>query len=391
MYNTLPNVTLENRLHRNQEQILIKFTYNEALIKTIKSVPGTLWSHRLKSWYIPLSSKNLSALKQVLKPITNIKNNITTTQLNSIKHQKRKRILNKESRETLLGYMQYLKGKCYSDSTVKTYLTLTADLLEFYNDKDVKSINNRSVEIFIEQVMIPKRYAISTHRQFISSLKHFKAYYPECAIEELKLELPKKDKLLPVVLSKEEVIDLIRVTSNLKHRCIIALLYSCGLRVGELLNLKLSDIDIDRRQVHIKRGKGRKDRYVILADSFLPLLNNYVNTFSPKIFVFEGQTSKKYSSESIRAFLKRSCKAAQVNKRVTPHTLRHSYATHLLENGIDIRYIQELLGHSRPETTMVYTHVTKKDLLDIKSPLDIAVKTVEQTSRKQYFLPNNNL
>ena len=172
--------------------------------------------------------------------------------------------------------MRYLQGKRYSDSTVKTYLSLTADLVEFYNDSDLKQLNNRSVEIFIEQIMVPKNYSVGTHRQFISSLKHFKAYFPECKIEELKLDLPKKDNRLPSVLSKEQVIDLIRCTINLKHRCIIALLYSCGLRIGELINLKLFDIDIDRRQVAVRQGKGRKDRYVILAESILPILNTTI-------------------------------------------------------------------------------------------------------------------
>lgn len=391
MYNNKPVVVLENKFHRNAEQILIKFAYNESIKAIVKSIPGALWSTQLKSWYIPLSTKNLNNLKTALQPVALVKDCVVFTQLNSSRHQKRKRVLNAASRKILLGYRQYLKGKRYSDSTVKTYLTLTADLIEFYNEVDIKDLNNRSVEVFIEQVMIPKQYAISTHRQFISSLRHFKAFYPECQIDELKLELPKKDKLLPTVLSKEEVIDLIRTTANLKHRCIIALLYACGLRIGELINLELNHIDIDRKQLFIKKAKGRKDRYVILADSFLPLLSNYLNTYAPSFYLFEGQGKNKYSAESIRSFLKRSCKAARIKKRVTPHTLRHSYATHLLENGIDIRYIQVLLGHSRPETTMVYTHVTKKDLLDIKSPLDIAVKSLKLSNNNAPLLKSRNL
>lgn len=161
----------------------------------------------------------------------------------------------------------------------------------------------------------------------------------------------------------------------------MALIYSAGLRISELINLELRQIDVDRRQIIIKNAKGRKDRNVILAKSFIPVLNNYLNTYRPKVYFTEGKIGGKYSPESIRAFLKRSCQAAKISKNVTPHTLRHSYATHLLENGIDLRYIQELLGHAKPETTMIYTHVAKKDLLQIESPLDIAFKTIVETKQ----------
>ena len=130
----------------------------------------------------------------------------------------------------------------------------------------------------------------------------------------------------------------------------------------------------------MKNGKGRKDRYVILANSFLPLLNNYLFSYNPAVYFVEGtKAGEHYTAGSIRNFLRKSCKKAGIRKVVTPHTLRHSYATHLLENGVDIRYIQVLLGHSRPETTMVYTHVAKKDMLAIESPLDTMVKTFMET------------
>ena len=244
----------------------------------------------------------------------------------------------------------------------------------FHTKKDVVTLTNRDVEIFIENVYLARKYSISTQRQFISALKLFKAFIPEIAIDEVSLVRPKKSRKIPVVLSQKEVLALISCTKNLKHRAIIAMLYSCGLRVSELINLKLSDIDIDRKQLHIKVAKGRKDRIVHLADNFIPLLGNYYTSYQPKYFVFEGQEGGKYSAESIRQFLKRNTALAKIRKRVTPHTLRHSYATHLLENGTDIRYIQVLLGHSRPETTMIYTHVQRKDLMQITNPLDVIVK-----------------
>ena len=187
-------------------------------------------------------------------------------------------------------------------------------------------------------------------------------------------------------MSKEEVIDLLRYTKNLKHRAVLAMIYSAGLRISELLNLKLFHIDIDRKQITVKNSKGRRDRTVILAQSFIPLMQNYLMNYNPKIYFVEGKPTQKYSSESVRSFLHRATKIANIKKRVTPHTLRHSYATHLLENGIDLRYIQELLGHAKPETTMIYTHVSKKDLLKIKSPLDLAIKSLTDAHKN-----NNNM
>ena len=207
-------------------------------------------------------------------------------------------------------------------------------------------------------------------------------YCPHSKINTLKLTRPKVSRKLPSVLSQNEILNILAVTKNLKHRTAIAFLYSCGLRISELLSLKLENINIDRKQVHIKMSKGRKDRYIGLADSIIPLLRNYIVTYSPKFYFIEGIAGEKYSADSIRKVLKRSSKSASIQKNVTPHTLRHSYATHLLENGVDIRYIQTLLGHSKPETTMIYTHIKRTDLLSISNPLDLALK--------KKLNPNNN-
>ena len=166
----------------------------------------------------------------------------------------------------------------------------------------------------------------------------------------------------------------------------MALLYSAGMRISEIIQLELRHIDIDRRQINIKQAKGRKDRNVMLAESFIPLLGNYLATYRPKKYFIEGVNGTLYSPTSIRAFLKKSCKRAGITKQVTPHTLRHTYATHLIENGVGLRHVQELLGHSKPETTMIYTHVAQKDLLSIKSPLDTAVSKLLKTDKTQQNL-----
>lgn len=364
----LPTLFLEYKTHRKEDQLLIRFSYHKTLVNLVKSIKGTFWSKTLNTWYIKNTAENLQTVIKQFKDITEI---------DSSKIKKKpifKRNLTQEEKNLLNQFYLFLRGKRYRKSTIDTYTFFVADFINFHTDKPIDNLSNRDVELFIEKVFIERNYSISTQRQFISALKVFIVFYPFTKINELHLERPKKSRKLPNVLSQEEVLEIIRCTQNLKHRAILALIYSCGLRIGELINLKLIDFHIDRKQLVVKNGKGRKDRYVSLADSFLPLLSNYYYSYKPKVYFVEGQKGGKYSAESIRQFLRKSCKKANVNKTVTPHTLRHSYATHLLENGVDIRYIQSLLGHAKPETTMIYTHVKRKDLMEIQNPLDIALQ-----------------
>ncbi len=322
---------------------------------------------------MPDTDLNLEVLRRNFDKITKL------SIQNSPKKTPFKRNLSAEEKVLLNNFYLYLKGKRYSKSTIQTYTFFVADFINFHTKTALNELTNKSVELFIESVFIERNYSISSQRQFISALKLFIVFYPETLINNLELVRPKKSKKLPNILSQEEVLKIIGVTQNLKHRAILALIYSCGLRISELINLKLENFNIDRKQLVVKNSKGRKDRYVSLADSFIPLLSNYYYSYNPEIYFVEGQNKGKYSAESVRQFLKKSCLKAGIRRTVTPHTLRHSYATHLLENGVDIRYIQSLLGHSRPETTMIYTHVKRKDLMEIQNPLDRALQNFNRT------------
>lgn len=284
-------------------------------------------------------------------------------------------------RQLLETYCRYLEGLRLSPSTITTYKNFIVFLLLYWKDRPVSDLTNESVQRFIEVLVRRRKYGISTHRQLISAIKHFGDRFTESGIEPTTIVRPRKNRALPTVLSKEEVIDLLRATYNLKHRTILALMYSCGLRISEILHLRLADIDLDRRQLVVVQAKNRKDRYVVLAESTVPLLVNYVSSYKPQYYLFQGEKGGRYSATSIRAFLKRSCRKARISKRVTPHTLRHSYATHLLENGVNLRLVQELLGHSKPETTMIYTHIAKKDLLAVQSPLDTTLLELRTTDK----------
>jgi site-specific recombinase XerD len=366
--------------HRQKQVYLLNFDYEKTLVKICRTT-GALWSQTNKAWYYPLDKISLRKLVSSFEAVAILDlKKLTKIQLHNSNLMQVKDLLNEGQKKHLNDFYTYLRGKRFSDSTLKTYTYLVAEFI--IHKPEGKIIDKRCIEQHVENVLVPKKSSISTHRQFISALKHYLTFINSDIELIFAASAPRRDKKLPNVLSNEEVIELIRVTKNLKHRICIALIYSSGLRIGELIGLKIRDLDIQRKTLKVQKGKGRKDRYVPIANVMLPLLHNYLTTYDPKTYLIEGlEEGKPYSPISIRKFLKKSCALAHIDKHITPHTLRHSYATHLLENGTDIRYIQVLLGHSRPETTMIYTHVQSQDLKKITNPLDLIVKQLEQRNK----------
>lgn len=379
----LPKVILYKKNYRKQTRLLIQFAYNKDLIAVVRKIPNTFWSKTLQSWHTDFCDENLASIKENLKNLAIIEDHLL------FKKRLIKERLTKEQRQHLNDFYKYLQGKRFSESTLKTYTYLIADFLIEHKKAIIE--HQRAIEIYIETILAKKNFAISTHRQFISAMNHYLDFTNATFILDFQSIAPKKDKKLPNVLSKEEVIHLIRVTKNLKHRLCITLLYSSGLRIGELLNLKLSDLDLDRTMLRVEMGKGRKDRYVPIANSIIPMLQNYITTYSPKKYLIENDHSHTpYAQTSLRSFLKRNLRAANITKRITPHSLRHSYATHLLESGTDIRYIQSLLGHAKPETTMIYTHVQSDVLKKINNPLDLIVEQLRNSKKINTFITDKN-
>ncbi|MGM5485284.1 MAG: tyrosine-type recombinase/integrase [Nanobdellota archaeon] len=248
----------------------------------------------------------------------------------------------------------------YSGKTISNYVYHVARFLEWLGSKDlIKAV----VKDYI-LVLSKRNYSSSTIRQIRASLAFF--FKNVLGKDYMSDEVPamKRKKTLPKTLPKDKIENFISSLDNLKHRLIVSLLYSSGLRVGELVNLKRTDIDTKRNLIFIRQGKGKKDRVTILSENVKKdLLDHLCRKDSSCDYLFEGRNGK-YTVKSVQNILKR------LDKGVTPHMLRHSFATHLLEKGVDIRYIQKLLGHSHLRTTSIYTHVSKKDYLDIKSPLD---------------------
>jgi integrase/recombinase XerD len=212
--------------------------------------------------------------------------------------------------------------------------------------------------------------AVSQQNQRINSIKFYFEKVLGRKSEYYDIGRPRKERKLPDVLSKEEIKRMINATNNIKHKFLIALIYSCGLRRSEARQMKTEDIDAGRMLVKVKGAKGKKDRYVQLAKSTLEYYNNYLKENPVKKWLFEGRGGKQYSAESIYNVIKDKAMAAGINKKVYPHILRHSFATHCLEQGIDLRYIQEWLGHESSKTTEIYTHVSKINFEKFKNPLD---------------------
>ncbi|WP_066219693.1 site-specific tyrosine recombinase/integron integrase [Formosa haliotis] len=377
-------VILTPLFHRDERQIAVAFKYNESLKTYIKSYPGMCWSQTHKTYYIKdengvlqslfkyFQAKgyyvNYRALKDKrLEPIPKTQKENTFSSILLYKE------LPLELRDCLKQFIVFLKGKRYSKSTISTYGAFVLRYIHYNRSGDMHEWNFNNLQRFIEDVIAKEGYSISSHRQCVSALKLFCTFCNFETFDASLLERPKKSKYLPTVLSKEQVIKLIQVTKNLKHRTIICLLYSSGLRISELLHLQVKNLDFDRSQILVKQGKGRKDRVVVMSEVIKPLLYNYIQTYVPNYYFIEGRDGGIYSDSAVRKLINTAAKTAKITKRVSPHTLRHSYATHMLENGVDLRYIQDLLGHAKPETTMIYTHVAQKDLMNVRSPLDVAV------------------
>lgn len=384
----MPTIHLTPLIQHNHKYIALGSQLDKDLYAAVKSLAGVKWSRTHRTFYLPYSRENLNDVFQTLRRHNYY---IDYSALNfSVKKKvkpmrtKREKIWLSEINETRFEqYKDYLSGLRLSESTIAAYGTFVFLFLHYLKDIELEQVGNDKVRLYVEYILKEKKYSISSHRQLIGAIKHFGELFTKTTIDSPSLVLPPKSSRLPIVLSRKELIDLLRATYNLKHRTILALMYSAGLRVSEVINLKLKDLDIDRRQIIIRQAKGRKDRYVVMAESFLPLLRNYITSYKPIEYFVEGLSGGQYSANSIRAFLRRSCKRAGISKNITPHTLRHSYATHLIENGVNLRYVQELLGHNKPETTMIYTHVARKDLLAIGSPLDDAVIRELRPDNKQ--------
>lgn len=366
----MKKITLSPLKHHNIQQIKIDFTFDYDIKEYIKKFPLVKWSNTHKTFYLPFSKENTNNFYIYLK-----KNNYEIDYkalINKVdlKNSSSLKPLNLKFEPFLIKFKNWLVQMRYSTNTIRTYISMIELFFRFHSEKKIKDITKDDIEHFNNEYILKNNYSATFQNQLINSIKLFYTYNTNNTLDLKNLDRPKKSRKLPEVLSLDEVKLILSSLKNVKHKTLLSLIYSCGLRIGEAINLKLNAIDINRRLLHIKSGKGRKDRYIPISPIMIALLKKYIFQYTPKVYLFEGQTKPQYTAVSARKVLKTMVIKCGIKKGITLHTLRHSYATHLLENGTDIRFIQELLGHNDPKTTMIYTHVSTTSLQKIKNPFD---------------------
>jgi len=365
-------IILKNINYKGEKKIALEFSYDSELISLVKKVDSARWSHSNKCWLVNHSSGVIDELFKLFKgkawldvagfryKVPELKTTASFPQV----------LLTEEQEEKLKKFKYWMRSRRYSESTISSYTESLVIFLKFYSKKEIKNIDHDDLIKFNNEYILGKKLSASYQNQIINGIKLF---FRTVEVRSLDIDLihrPKRSKILPNVLSKEEVKLILDAPGNLKHKAMLSLIYSCGLRRSELLFLKPGSIDSKRKLLNIKQAKGRKDRIVPLSEKIIGMLREYYVSYKPEIWLFEGQSGGQYSAESLAKVLKQSLHKAGINKPVSLHWLRHSYATHLLEAGTDLRFIQELLGHSSSKTTEIYTHVSTKSLQNIKSPFD---------------------
>lgn len=371
----LKYITLKHLFINNTKQIGLQFYPDTVIQNLVKTLHHPKWSKEYSMVYLLNTKENVTAVFKTFKGIAwvngqNFFNNRQRPNNPDLKIKERL-IADKavDYRRCPKEFIRKLEINKYAKSTAHTYISFFEKFINFYKDMDLNEIDENDIRNYLQK-LVHENKSDSVLNQTVNAIKFYYEAVMGMPNRFYSIERPRKTEKLPEVISKEQVKMIIEKANNIKHKCIISLLYSAGLRRNELLNLKLEDIDDKRLVVVVKVAKGNKQRLTLLSLSVLEDLRRYYLEWRPKVYLFEGLKGEKYGASSVVAIVKNAAKSAGLPKKVTPHVLRHSFATHLLEDGVDIRYIQMLLGHSSTKTTERYTHVATKNIINIISPID---------------------
>lgn len=355
----------------------LKFYPDSVIQALIKELPNPKWSEKYALVVIPNTKQNLKLVLEKFRGIawvngqyffTNKPVNHGTINLNVDAYRKRAPKLG--NRYVPEDFLLKLETRKYSLNTAKTYISMFEKFLNYYKDEENLLAINEDMILKYVQHLVHSGLSDSYVNQSINAIKFYYEIVKEMPNRFYAIDRPIPKDPLPKILSKEDISKMIATIKNVKHKCLVSLLYSSGLRRTELLNLKIEDIDSARMTIRVVEGKGKKDRYTILSERLVSDLRIYYKINRPVKYLFEGAYGNQYSATSLAKIIKRAARNANIRKTVTPHTLRHSFATHLLEAGTDLRTIQTLLGHNSLETTQMYTYVANSSLQNIKNPLD---------------------
>ncbi len=369
------HITLKHLLIYNQRMIGLQFYPDKVIHALIKELPNPKWSNEFAMVYICYSKENLTTIFEKFRGIAWVNGNsflqekVIRDNLPLDINWYRNRTKTSSYKYVPEAYLSKLELKRYALNTCKTYISQFEKFINKFPNHTIIELSEQEIRTYLQQ-LIQQKKSHSYINQAINSIKFYYETVMGMPNRFYSIERPRKQQKLPNVLAKEDILKMIDTTKNIKHKCIISLLYSSGLRRSELLELKITDIDSSSMLIKVRQAKGNKDRYTILNQTVLDNLRAYYKLYKPKLYLFESiKSEKKYSASSVLKIVNQAAKKAKINQSVHPHMLRHSFATHLLEEGIDLRYIQVLLGHSSSKTTEIYTHVAIKKFKNIKDLL----------------------
>lgn len=375
MEKKLATITIRHLVIKNERMVGLEFINNPGIQAIVSTLPEVQWSKKFRIYYIKNSKSNLDIIFTIFKGIAWInckyfyKDRLVNTNIEEPNYSSFKNKTSLDKRRCPDEYIDKLQVKRYSKNTLLSYVSMFEHFINFYKDVDLLSITERDIKKYLKY-LVDKNVSYSRQNQSINAIKFYYEMVLGLPNRYYHIDRPRKQETLPVVLSVKEVQNILNAVTNIKHKAILMTIYSAGLRISELLDLKIGDIQSDRGLIFVRNSKGNKDRTTLLGNKTLDILRIYYKAYRPKDYLFEGMNGGQYSSSSIQQLIKKLIKRLGIPKKVTAHTLRHSFATHLLEKGVNLRYIQTLLGHSSPKTTEIYTRVSTVDIEEIKNPID---------------------
>lgn len=352
----------------NNGRLKIYFSYDKDVFKKLRSYPYSSWNSKLKYQSIPFQESYLKELEEFAKG-KNLKFLYEIEKASTITKYKSDRS-SKDYKKCPEEYISKLKELHNSENTLRVYSSAFEQFCNYYKDHPLENISQEQITKYMQHLVVDRKVSSSYHNQAINAIKF---YYERVLNGDRKIYLldrPRKEQKLPVVLNQEEVKQLLKCIDNIKHRALVMLVYSSGLRLSEIVGLKIKDLDSVQMQIRVQQGKGKKDRVTILSERVLEILRRYFQQYQPKEWLFEGADGGQYSKRSAQQIVKDAARKAGIKKKISIHTLRHSFGTHLLESGTNLRYIQSLLGHESIKTTEIYTHITLKGFDQLRSPMD---------------------
>ncbi len=381
--NTRPEITLEKGEHRQKAVVFVRVEFNLKITNRLKETTLARWSQTNGCWYINKENFNLHQFFETFKELAfinysalkNNKNRISTTQIksgeNTYKLQTLKSQLSQETKEKLASFKKWMQQMRFSENTIKTYIHQLEIFFGYYAKKTVEEIANNDINLFNQEFILKNNLSPTFQNQTISALKKFYNYQLNKILDVEEIERPRKGFPLPKVMSKHEIKTFFEVITNSKHLMAFETIYAYGLRRSELLNLKLEHINRSTGLISIINAKGKKDRVIPISKRWLDKLIPYYREKTPLVYLIEGQNpGRNISATSLQKVFERKLEESKIKRHYTIHSLRHSIATHMLEAGVNLRYIQEFLGHKSSKTTEIYTHVSSESLKNIINPFD---------------------